>query len=90
MLDEAVTPTPGEDGLQRAVPTPVLRAFRVGNGDADPPRSVLPHLDSEDAIVKKEAINTLRVIVDGKKPLPLKELTAFRLPQLISEWKARL
>ena len=47
-------------------------------------------LDSTDSIVKKEAINTLRVIVDGKKPLPLKELTVFQSIELAKQWKARL
>jgi len=53
-------------------------------------RSILPYLDSEDYIIKKEAVNTLRVVVDGKKPFPLSELTVFRIQQLRKEWKARL
>ena len=53
-------------------------------------RSILPYLDSEDYIIKKEAVNALRVVVDGKKPFPLTELTVFRIQQLRKEWKARL
>lgn len=53
-------------------------------------RSILPYLDSEDYILKKEAVNTLRVVVDGKDPFPLTELTVFRIQQLRKEWKARL
>lgn len=53
-------------------------------------RSILPYLDSEDYIIKKEAVNALRVVVDGKKPFPLQELTVFRIQQLRKEWKARL
>ncbi|MHC4078372.1 MAG: HEAT repeat domain-containing protein [Planctomycetota bacterium] len=53
-------------------------------------RSILPYLDSEDYIIKKEAANALRVVVDGKKPFPLEELTVFRIQQLRAQWKARL
>jgi hypothetical protein len=53
-------------------------------------RSILPYLDSEDYILKKEAVNALRVVVDGKAPFPLTELTVFRIQQLRKEWKARL
>lgn len=53
-------------------------------------RSILPYLDSEDYILKKEAVNALRVVVDGKEPFPLTQLTVFRIQQLRKEWKARL
>jgi hypothetical protein len=47
-------------------------------------------LDSEDSILKKEAINTLRVIVDGKEPIPLKKITVFQIIKLARAWKARI
>jgi hypothetical protein len=47
-------------------------------------------LDSEHSILKKEAINTLRVIVDGKKPIPLKKITVFQIIKMAKEWKARI
>ncbi len=53
-------------------------------------RSILPYLESEDFIIKKEAVNALRVVVDGQKPYPLDELTVFRIQQLRTEWRARL
>lgn len=53
-------------------------------------RSILPYLDSEDYVIKKEAVNALRVVVDGKEPFPLAELTVFRIQQLRKEWKSRL
>jgi len=47
-------------------------------------------LDSEHALVKKEAINTLRVIVDGEPALPLKKITVFMVINLAKAWKSRL
>jgi hypothetical protein len=47
-------------------------------------------LDSEHSILKKEAINTLRVIVDGEKPIPLKKLTVFQIIKMAKEWKVRI
>lgn len=47
-------------------------------------------LDSEHSIVKKEAINTLRVIVDGSPALPLKKITVFMVIKLAKDWKKRL
>lgn len=47
-------------------------------------------LDSEVSIEKKEAINTLRVIVDGAEPLPLTKITVFLVIKMAKEWKARL
>ncbi|MEO0480369.1 MAG: hypothetical protein AAF196_12885 [Planctomycetota bacterium] len=45
-------------------------------------------LDSDRHNVKKEAINALRVIVDGKEPL--ENLDVFKAIQFANEWKARL
>jgi hypothetical protein len=47
-------------------------------------------LDSEVSIEKKEAINTLRVVVDGEEPLPLTKITVFLVIKMAKEWKARL
>lgn len=47
-------------------------------------------LDSEHAILKKEAINTLRVIVDHKPALPLKKITVFMVIKLARDWKKRI
>ncbi len=47
-------------------------------------------LDSQHAIVKKEAINTLRVIVDGKPALPLKKITVFMVIKLAKDWRKRI
>ncbi len=51
---------------------------------------VRPFLDSDHAILKKEAINTLRVVVDGKEPMPLKKITVFLVIKLAKEWKRRI
>ena len=51
---------------------------------------VRPFLDSDQSIIKKEAINTLRVIVDGKEPMPLKKITVFLVIKLAKEWKRRI
>ncbi len=48
------------------------------------------YLDAEASLVKKEVINTLRVIVDGDKPLSLDSLTVFNLIGKINKWKKRL
>ena len=47
-------------------------------------------LDSDQAILKKEAVNTLRVIVDGKPALPLKKITVFMVIKLARDWKKRI
>jgi len=49
---------------------------------------IVPFLDHEFQGVKKEAINTLRVIVDGAEPL--EELSAFQAIEMANEWKKRL
>lgn len=51
---------------------------------------IKPFLDSEHSILKKETINTLRVIVDGKDPLPLKKITVFRVISMAKDWKKRI
>jgi hypothetical protein len=51
---------------------------------------VRPLLDSDQSILKKEAINTLRVIVDGKEPMPLRKITVFLVIKLAKEWKQRI
>lgn len=51
---------------------------------------IKPFLDSEHSILKKETINTLRVIVDGKDPLPLKKITVFRVIKMAKDWKKRI
>jgi hypothetical protein len=46
------------------------------------------HLDAQRAQVKKEAINALRVIVDGDEPL--ETLAVFQAIEQAKQWKARL
>lgn len=53
-------------------------------------RMVRPFLDSEHSIIKKEAINTLRVIVDGKPAMPLKKITVFLAIKMAQDWRKRL
>jgi hypothetical protein len=49
---------------------------------------VAPYLDASAALVKKEAINTLRVVVDGDAPL--ETLSAFQAIGEAKKWKERL
>jgi HEAT repeat protein len=51
---------------------------------------VRPFLDSDHFLVKKAAVNTLRVIVDGAPALPLKKITVFMIIKLAKDWKTRL
>ncbi len=50
--------------------------------------AVAAFLDSKNHALALEAINTLRSIVDGKKPM--KHIGVFQLIQLRNEWKARV
>ena len=58
----------------------------AGTREAVP--AVVPYLDSKNHALALEAINTLRSLVDGKKPM--KHIGVFQLIQLRKEWKARL
>ncbi len=58
----------------------------AGTRDAVP--SVAPFLDAKNHALALEAINTLRSIVDGKKPM--KHISVFQLIQLRKDWKARV
>ncbi len=49
---------------------------------------IKPYLDSKDSAIKKEAINALRVVFDGKKPL--EKLSVFQAIQMAKEWKAKV
>lgn len=49
---------------------------------------IVPFLDHEFSGVKKEAINTLRVLVDGAEPL--EDLSAFQAIEMANAWKKRL
>ena len=51
---------------------------------------VRPFLSRTDVILKQEAINALRVMVDGDEPIPLKKLTSFRVISLAKKWQARI
>lgn len=46
------------------------------------------HLDSEQAAIKKEAINALRVVVDGDPPI--ENLSSFDAITMAQKWKERL
>ena len=50
--------------------------------------AVAPYLDAANHALALEAINTLRALVDGKRPM--KHLSVFQLIQLRKEWKARV
>ncbi|GEM_PF-5155152 len=58
----------------------------AGSKDAVP--AVAPFLDANNHALALEAINTLRSIVDGKKPM--KHISVFQLIQMRREWKARV
>ncbi len=58
----------------------------AGTKEAVP--QVAPFLDSSNHALALEAINTLRSLVDGKKPM--KHISVFQLIQLRKEWKARV
>ena len=76
-----------EDEIQERVT--VLRIMR-SIAPAGAKRMVRPSLDSEHSIIKKEAINTLRVIVDGKPPMPLKKITVFMVIKMAKDWRRRI
>jgi hypothetical protein len=69
------------------VQTTALRLMRTV-GDATTAALVAPYLDAELHTVKKEAINTLRVIVDGDPPL--EDLSVFQAIEMANAWKKRL
>ena len=51
-------------------------------------KAIAPYLDSEDSHVKREAINALRVVVNGEPPL--ETLSVFDAIERANKWKARL
>ncbi len=57
-------------------------------GTKEAVRAVAPFLDAENHALALEAINTLRSLVDGKKPM--KHIGVFQLIQMRREWKARV
>lgn len=64
-----------------------LRFLRLV-GDRDVATAIAPRLDDESSLVKKETINTLRVLVDGAPPLD--ELSVFEAVERVKKWKERL
>ncbi len=60
----------------------------AGCGDPSTTRSVRPYLDSTDNLLRIEAINALRGIVDGEQPLD--KLPVFEAIELAEKWKLRL
>lgn len=64
-----------------------LRLFRSA-GDRPQARKIAEALDSSDHGIKKEAINALRVVVLGEKPLD--DLSVFQAIEMAKEIKAKL
>lgn len=89
-------------GRSRAMSDAVLTAMHAGNASAKIAglrllRSLLPqadagrlggYLDSDEAALRKEVINTLRVVVDGDPPLD--KLSVFQAIEMAKKWKERL
>lgn len=75
-----------DDTIAQATTLRFMRAI----APAQAKTMVRPFLDSQHNILKKEAINTLRVIVDGKDPLPPEKITVFMVISMAKEWKKRI
>jgi len=64
-----------------------LRLLRHA-GERSDAGAIKPYLDSESHSVKSEAINALRVIVDGDEPL--ERLSVFEEIEMANQWKKRI
>ncbi|MCC6672480.1 MAG: hypothetical protein IT458_15555 [Planctomycetes bacterium] len=64
-----------------------LRMLRALGAKESAP-ALRPYLTTEEHLVKKEAINALRVMVDGEKPL--EDLSVFQAIEMAKTWSARL
>jgi hypothetical protein len=96
-LRTALASVRGADASQRIAPAlgqasrdEQLAGLRMlaGCGDPSSTSAVRPFLDSADNLLRIEAINALRGIVDGE--LPLDKLPVFEAIELADKWKMRL
>ena len=78
------------DRMQTGVERDLVTGLRIlrSVGTEDKAALIARHLDAESNPVKKEAINTLRVVVDGAEPLD--NLPVFKTIELSKEWRERL